>query len=159
MNPCFHPLSDLFLVWMLPLSVLWANKLYDINVLEGSKYNEDLNKRVGELLKVKFAEGISNKNCRDGKYSKINKHLRLVFETLKIGRIANTVYSISVQILLEHGKPGSCNWNSDPHDRKMTHFFFCAIHYRIALQRFARYLRDRDPLDRALMTSLNQSSN
>ena len=110
--------------------------------------------RVPSTMRILINEWVS----RDGKHSKINKHLRLVFETLKIGRIANTVYSISVQILLEHGKPGSCNWNSDPHDRKMTHFVFCAIHYRIALQRFARYLRDRDPLDRALMKSLYKIS-
>ena len=56
--------------------------------------------------------------------SKINNHLRLVFEILEIWRNANIVYTNSVQMLVEHEKPGSCHWNSKPRDRKMSQIVF-----------------------------------
>ena len=71
-------------------------------------------------------------------FSKIFEHLRLVFETLGVWRNAIIVYSISVQMLVEHRKPGSCHSNSNPRDRKVSQFVFCAVHYRIALWHFGR---------------------
>ena len=79
-------------------------------------------------------------------------------------RKASTVYSISVRMLVEQGKPGSYDSNNNPRNRKMCPFAIylnayinqsilsiIKSHYDV----LSDHLPDRDPLDRALMTSLH----